>query len=140
MVAVSEEKVVEARAKQREASKKATFDLLRQKKLAEKTFTVHVNGEPLEMTFRAIGHQQYDDLVAKNPPTPEERAEGSSFNTKTFAPALIAAVSVEPELSLAEAKELWNSSDWSRGDLMVLFGNAVEVCNTGFDVPFTGKG
>jgi len=139
MVAVKEADVVEAQAKQREASKNATFELLRKKKLAEKTFTVHVNGEAYVMKYRAIGHQQYDDLVGKYPPTPDERAEGALYSTKGFAPALISAVSVEPKLSLDEAKELWGSSDWSRGDLMVLFSHAVDVCNTGFDVNFTAS-
>jgi hypothetical protein len=37
-----------------------------------------------------------------------------------------------------EARALWNSEEWSRGDLMVLFRNAVELNNRGLDVPFTG--
>lgn len=138
MVALKDGEVAEAKAKQSEASKKATFEKLKAKKLAEKTFTVHVNGEPMEITYRAISHQQYDDLVAKHPPSVEERADGANYNDKTFPPALVAAVSIDPDLTPAQAREIFNSPDWSRGDLIVLFRHALDVCNTGFDVPFGG--
>ena len=84
--------------------------------------------------------REYDKLVAKHPPKPEQRAEGSSFDIDTFAPALIAAVCVDPEMSEKDAKDIWNSPAWSRGDLMVLFRNAVELNNRGLDIPFSENG
>jgi hypothetical protein len=105
-------------------------------------FLADGNGGSNEVTlkYQAIGMRAYDQLVAKHPPKPEQRAEGSSFNIDTFAPALIAACSVEPEITAAEAREIWDSEDWSRGDVMVLFRNAVELNNRGLDVPFSGNG
>jgi hypothetical protein len=89
------------------------------------------------LKYRAIGMREYDKLVAKHPPKAEQRAEGASFNIDTFAPALIAAVCVEPEMTEEDAKEIWESPDWSRGDVMVLFRNAVELNNRGLDIPFS---
>jgi hypothetical protein len=100
------------------------------------------NGGSNEVTlkYQAIGMRAYDRLVAKHPPKPEQRAEGASFDIDSFAPALIAACSVEPELTTTEAKQIWESEDWSRGDVMVLFRNAVELNNRGLDIPFSVSG
>ena len=134
-------KTAEARQKQSTASKRATLDMLKNKPRSTTEFSLFLsdgNGSNNEVTlkFQAIGMQAYDKLVAKHPPNTEQRAEGSSFNIDTFAPALIAACSMEPEISPAEAKEIWDSEDWSRGDVMVLFRNAVDLNNRGLDIPF----
>lgn len=136
---------VEARQKQSAKSKAATLDLLKSKKRATHTFSLFLTGEDgkqteVELTFRAIGMIAYDKLVAKHPPKAEQRAEGASFNMDTFAPALIASCAVEPEMEYDDAKEIWNSEDWSRGDLMVLFRNAVDLNNRGIDIPFNEPG
>lgn len=138
-------KQVEARKKQSEASKQATLDLLKNKKRASTTFSIFINDEDGEQTelklkFQAIGARAYDKLVSKHPPKAEQRAEGNSFNIDTFAPALIAACSVDPDISPEDAREIWESEDWSRGDLMVLFRNAVELNNRGIDIPFNEIG
>jgi hypothetical protein len=138
-------KTAEARQKQSQASKRATMDLLKNKPRSTTEFSLFLsdgNGGTNEVTlmYQAIGMRAYDQLVSKHPPKPEQRAEGNSFDIDTFAPALIAACSVEPEISPAEAKELWNSEDWSRGDVMVLFRNAVELNNRGLDIPFSVSG
>ena len=39
-----------------------------------------------------------------------------------------------------DPKEIWDSNDWSRGDVMVLFRQAVELNNRGLDVPFSERG
>jgi hypothetical protein len=137
-------KTAEARQKQSEQSKRATLDQLINKPRSSAEFSLYLsdgNGGSNEVTmkFQAIGMRAYDNLVAKHPPKAEDRAEGSSFNIDTFAPALIAACSVEPEITHAEAKKIWESEEWSRGDVMVLFRNAVELNNRGLDVPFTGS-
>jgi hypothetical protein len=138
-------KTVEARQKQSTASKRATLDQLVNKPRSVTEFSLYLsdgNGGTNEVTlkYQAIGMRAYDRLVAKHPPKPEQRAEGSSFDIDSFAPALIAACSVEPELSPAEAKQIWESDDWSRGDVMVLFRNAVELNNRGLDIPFSVSG
>lgn len=137
-------KNAESRQKQSDASKRATMDMLKNKPRSTTEFSLFLsdgNGGTDEVTlkYQAIGMRAYDKLVAKHPPNNDQRAEGSSFNIDTFAPALIAACSMEPEITPAEAKEIWDSEDWSRGDVMVLFRNAVELNNRGLDVPFIGN-
>ena len=129
--------VVEARAKQRAASKRATFAKLSKKPRAEHEVGVNVGGEQLTVLFKALGARDYDKLLGEHPPTPKQKLEGQSYNLDTFGPALIAAVCVDPDLTEDEAKAIWESEDWSRGEIMTLFGNAVEICNQGMDVPFS---
>jgi hypothetical protein len=138
-------KAAEIRQKQSDASKRATVDMLLGKARATTEFSIYLvdeSGDQQEVTlkYQAIGMQEYDKLVSKHPPTPEQRVDGASFNIDTFAPALISAVCVEPELTPAQAKQIWSSPDWSRGDVMVLFRNAVELNNRGLDVPFSANG
>jgi hypothetical protein len=83
---------------------------------------------------------EYDRLVSKHPPTTEQRADGASFNLDTFAPALISAVSSDPEISPTDAKEIWNSAEWSRGEVITLYRQAVDLCNRGLDIPFNENG
>lgn len=139
-----EVKKVAARRKQSNESKRATIAELKGKKRASTEFSLYLreDDETTELTlkFQAIGARAYDKLVAKHPPKPEQRVEGASFNLETFAPALISAVSVDPEISPEDATELWESDDWSRGDLMVLFRNAVDLNNRGLDIPFSENG
>ncbi len=134
-----------ARRKQAEQSKIATLELLKAKRPAETTFSLYLTneeGEQVEATmkFRAIGAKAYDKLMAKHPPKAEQRIEGAAFDIDSFAPALISAVCVEPELTEKDVKEIWDSPEWSRGDLMVLFTNAVNLNNRGIDIPFNANG
>jgi hypothetical protein len=132
-------KVAEARAKQRAASRRATFEQLHSKKRTEQELTLHLGDEELTVLFRAIGTRDYDKLLSKHPPKPEQKVEGASYDINSFGPALIAATMIEPELTKDQAQELWDSEEWSRGEIMTLFRTAVEVCNRGLDIPFTGN-
>ena len=130
-------------AKKATGRPKATLDHLKKKSRAKETFTIYLSNEDgvqeeMELTYQAIGAQEYDKLVAKHPPTSDQRVEGASFNIDTFGPALISKVCVEPEMTESDMKEIWSSPEWSRGDLMVLFRHAVELNNRGVDIPFTG--
>lgn len=87
--------------------------------------------------LRAIGSKAYDVLVGMHPPTAEQKKEGAAYNPDSFGPALIAACALEPQMTPNEAKELWESEEWSRGEVMELFVAAVEVNSRGLDVPFT---
>jgi len=137
-------KTAEARQKQSQQDKRATIDQLINKPRSVTEFSIYLsdgNGGTNEVTlkYQAIGMREYDRLVGKPPPKPDQRAEGASFDIDSFAPALIAACSVEPEISPSEAKAIWDSDEWSRGDVMVLFRQAVELNNRGLDVPFNGR-
>lgn len=130
---------LKARAAQRDASKRATYDLLRSKKRAEREISFNIetdNGkEEVTLLFRSIGSQQYDALLTKNPPKPEQRADGATYNIHTFAPSLLAEVCVEPQMTKGEWQDIWDSPDWNRGEVMDLFFAAVNLCNQGMDVP-----
>ncbi len=125
-----------ARNEQSTQTKRATLAKLKGKKRTTHVFSIYIGGEELTLKFQSIGAVAYDKLVSKHPPKAEQRMEGASFNMETFAPALISACSVEPDISPEDALEIWQSDDWSRGDLMVLFSNAVELNNRGIDIPF----
>lgn len=137
-------KAQEARSHQSARSKRATLDLLRSKKRLEKEITMLIpvgdgKTEEASFLFQSIGAQEWDRLVAKHPPTPEQRVEGQSFNMHTFAPALLSRVCVDPELTEEEWKEIWNSPDWNRGEVVQFYVTAVELCSTGMDIPFSGR-
>lgn len=141
---MSDTEVKTAPSKKQADSKRATVDALKSKRRATSEFSLFLrNGDDhdeVTMKFQAIGAHAYDKLVAKHPPKPEQRVEGHSYNMDTFAPALISACSLEPELTPGDALEIWESDDWSRGDLMVLFRNAIELNNRGLDIPFSENG
>lgn len=127
------------------ARRAATFDELLKKPARTKDLVLKVPADDngvleLVVTLRAIGSKAYDDMLAGHPPTREQKADGASYNSDTFAPALISACSVSPSLTVDEARQIWESDEWSRGELMELFMGCVEVNNKGLDVPFTEDG
>lgn len=124
-------KVIAVKEAQRQASKRATLDMLRSKRRAEKEIPLVLNGEEVSFLFRAISAKEYDRLLTDNPPNTEQRAAGAVYNINTFAPELLSRVVVDPELTDDQWTELWISPDWNRGELMTFFGEAVELCNTG---------
>ena len=133
---------LESRSAQRSKSNRATFDLLKSKPRAEKEVAITIpdaDGEDNEVTmlFRAIGSQEYDKLLSKNPPNTEQKADGDSYNVNTFGPALLAKVCIEPDMSMKDWQSLWNSDDWNRGEIMHMFATAVGLCNKGLDIPLT---
>lgn len=131
MSASPESKVESAREDQRKVSKRATLDKLRSKKRQEKEIPFVIDGDEVSFLFRSISAQEYDKLITNCPPNTEQRAAGSTYNINNFAPSLLAQVVVEPEISRDQWAEIWKSPDWNRGELMSLFGEAVELCNTG---------
>lgn len=122
----------------------ATFASLKAKPRRSLTFPITLAGNggterTVNMKFLAISAKRYDELVAESPPKQSERQSGAVFNLDTFAPALISAVSANPELTVEQATELWNSPDWANGEVTALFINAQRVCNGGIDIPFNGR-
>lgn len=123
----------------------ATFDHLRKKKRRERVVpipTVDDDGDEvtLEFRMRAISSRQYDKLMADCPPTPKQKDDGAAYDVDRFAPALIAAVSLEPKLTVEEATELYTSDEWASGEIGGLFIEALRLCNQGLDVPFRERG
>jgi len=131
---------VAAQQAQSKASKKATLDLLRSKKRRTKTVTLAINGEDAEFEFAAISSHELDKLQGKHKPTAQQKLEGLAWNPDTFAPALVAMCLVEPEVSEADMREIWESGEWSMGELSTLFNTASNLCMEGMDIPFTGNG
>lgn len=126
-------------------TKRATFDRLAKKTRVEKEVTLTLTAddgteEEVTILFRAIGAKAYDDLMAKHPPLAKQKMDGAIYNVDTFAPALIAACAIDPDLKYEEAKALWDSEEWSRGEVMTLFSATVELNNKGLNIPFIGNG
>jgi hypothetical protein len=131
---------LEARSEQSKASKRATFELLSKKKRATRDVVVDLGDGELTLVFQAIGAIAYDKLLSKNPPTTEQKADGSIYNINTFGPSLLALVCTDPELTKDQWSEIWHSDDWNRGEVMGMFFIAIELCNKGLDIPFTENG
>lgn len=122
---------------------RATLGMLQKKqpKTEEVQITI-INdaGEEQEVSllFKALGATEYDNLLDRYPASSKQRREGLAFNPDLFGPALLAAVCVEPKMSLEDATEIWNSDHWSRGERLRIFNAAVDLCNYGMNIPFTG--
>lgn len=119
----------------------ASLDQLKKKKPVQREVVITASGddgEPVEVSiwFEAIAAAHYDKLVAKCPPKQEDKKQGLQYNVDSFAPKIIAATCVQPSMSEDEAKELWESDNWNRGERMQLFMGAIEVCTRGLDAPF----
>ena len=136
---------VTRRSKQSEESKRATFASLKSKPRAEREVLLRLPNEDgeyeeMSMLFRSIGSQDYDKLLTKNPPTQEQKAEGGSYNVNTFGPSLLSRVCVDPDMTMKQWTEIWNSDAWNRGEMMQVFLAAVELCNKGLDIPLSEDG
>ena len=122
------------------ARKNATLEDLLKKPARTKDLIINVpsgkSTNELVVTLKAIGSKSYDDLLAANPPTSEQKRDSQTYNAETFAPALIAACAVSPAMTLEQATEIWTSTEWSRGELTELYIACVEVNSKGLDVPF----
>lgn len=87
--------------------------------------------------FRSLGRTTYRKLIAAHPPTDADhtaaRVESgdmnarASWNRETFFPALIQASSVGPQLTEAEVAEIFESPDWSDGEVDLLVKGAIQA-------------
>lgn len=90
-----------------------------------------------EFKFRSIGRTTYRRLVAEHPPTDEDHTAArieagdmnarASWNRETFFPALVQTASCGPQMSAAEVKEIFESPDWSDGEVALLVEGAVKA-------------
>lgn len=135
---MSDIRIQASRNEQSKDDKKSTLDKLKGKKRRRQTVTVEVDGEKIDLVFEAISYAELDKLQEKHPPTTEMRVQGAVYNRNTFPPALVAACSVDPKMSEADAREIWESEEWSTGELTTLFEAVSNLCMRGLDIPFTG--
>ena len=133
-------KTAAARARQRDAAKRATLDVLLGKKPTEKEFSVTIDGAKHTLLFRALGPREYDTLLTKYPPTPEQKEAGAIFDVFSFGPAMMTKACVDPVLTGDEWNQIWTSEAWGRGEVMDLFWGAVELTNQGLDLTPTEAG
>ena len=87
--------------------------------------------------FRSLGRTTYRALVAAHPPTDADhtaaRVESgdmharASWNRETFFPALVHPASVGPQLTEAEVTEIFESPDWSDGEVDLLVQGAIKA-------------
>lgn len=105
---------------------------------------IRVGKEPRRYSFQALGRGRFRSLQQRHPPKPEHleqaRAEAAAdgipnaeklalrWNPETFPPALIAAASVEPKLTLDQAEELCDS--WNEAEFEAVYLTALAAQNT----------
>jgi hypothetical protein len=95
-------------------------------------------------TFRRLPPEQYEALLAKHPPSAEQRKEEdaaktppmmrSTWNPETFQPAAILATVITPELDEAAVKEL-HTSILSHAEWAQLFNAAMKGTLRTTEVP-----
>lgn len=108
------------------AKKKLTFeDIRREKQAPRKTIEVDLdgNGKVAEFTFQGIGRRAFTELSEAH----SSDDDTSGWDVASFAPALVAASSLEPSITPAQAKELWDDPAWTIFDLDKLFTAALSV-------------
>jgi hypothetical protein len=94
----------------------------------------HLENESETLVFQSMGRLAYDDLVEEHPPTEEQikefqEANGGKgrppYNIDTFAPALVAASCVEPQMTVDEVNVLF--TEWNATEVAELWVAALEV-------------
>jgi hypothetical protein len=104
--------------------------------LAEAEAEVEGSDAVVTMRFRSIGRVAYDELIERHPPTPDQQerhrrespdAPPLAYNPDTFEVAVVAASSLEPRLTEAEAKEIATSPDWNGAEWVQLVLAAITV-------------
>lgn len=115
---------------------RATLADLMAKKARTKEVTISTPDGDLSLLFKSISSKAYDDLQAEHKPTKEQAKDGNTWNPDTFPAALMAACSVEPVMTYEEAAALWDSPEWSRGELMDMFLAVIKLNSEGLNVPF----
>jgi hypothetical protein len=120
-----------------------TFENLLFKPRRVKRITVTLAGQEegslatYDIKLKAIGSDEYDELVSKHKPTAKQKAEGRAYNPDTFIPALLSASLEEPSLTPEQVKQIFESGAWSTGELNTLVGEAINLNLEGLDIPFT---
>lgn len=88
-------------------------------------------------TFTEISRYDYEKLLRQHPPKGANKDE-YMWDPETFPPALIAAASLEPKLSLPDATQLWR--ELPRGEAGRLFQGALAPQLGPGDLPLASSG
>jgi hypothetical protein len=57
-------------------------------------------------TFTGVGTEAWQDLKRRHPPTPKQREEGDEVDLEAWAPAAVAACSLDPKVTLPQAQTM----------------------------------
>lgn len=86
------------------------------------------------MKFQAVGRLAYQALEEDHPATAEDKKKAKAQGLQTpvtcmdtFAPALLAASCIEPEMTETQATQLYNSDKYNAIELHRIFYAAIEV-------------
>ena len=115
-------------------------DRLLNKRRASTEVVIDLDGEPVALKFEAISSHEMDALISRNAPTKEQRGRGMSYNPNTLNPELVALCSVEPRLTKEETRDMWQSENWSAGELNQICDTVLALCSEGFGSSFTKSG
>jgi len=81
----------------------------------------------ISLTFKALPRPEYEALISAHPPTDDQERLGEAYNVDTFAPALIAACSLDP-MTEADARDLLASLN--QGESGAMFQTCVQINGT----------
>lgn len=91
--------------------------------------------------FQSIGRKVYGALLDEfKPRKGNDEDKDLGFNADEFPVHLIALSAHDPEITLKQARELWDSDDWSDAETTLLLTAAVLANKEVVDVPFTNDG
>lgn len=102
---------------------------------AEEAAREAVAASSVRMVFQSIGRKRYDALLHEYPPTDKQNEEHlaqhgvkAPYDIDKFAPALIAASCIEPEMTPEQVEELFD--EWNQAEIFDLYTAALEVNTT----------
>lgn len=103
------------------------------RELAEKVAAARaaIRSSETEFRFEALGAKAWSDLIAAHP----SQNQGEAFDPETFAPALISACSVEPAMSVAQVKELFDVLNHAQREM--LWQGAFDANTEASGIPFS---
>lgn len=131
--AAIEQELREARAYDRLHNEKDTAPAV-EKKLAK--MDEKIESETIWFRFRGLPRREYLTLLTTFPPREGNLMDRrTGFDSDEFPPHLLAACAVDPELSVEQARTIWE--EWSDAMTTELVNAAVAVNREVVDVPFT---
>jgi hypothetical protein len=136
---VADKPAVTLQRNQSDDDKAKLVNKLISKKRRTKAISLTVDGDEVNLLFGAISAHELDKLYAAHRPNPDQKVQGMSFNPNTFNPALVSACSIEPKIGDDEAQEIFDSENWSTGELSYLVDVCSALCMQGLDIPFIDK-
>jgi len=108
----------------------ASADMLASTEVAEakravRDIEAEIEASQREFTFQGIGNKPWQDLKRAHPPSEAQRREGLDTDIEAFAPALIAAASLDPKVSPAQAQKMMDR--FPPGEFGKLYESALEA-------------